>query len=156
MSTLYQIDQEIMQCLDMETGEIIDIERLNALQMDRVSKIEGVALAVKNTRILINGFDAEIKALQERKENALKQAEGWKNWLIMACNGQKFSTLRCEVSFRKNPGKVEVIDQSKIPPELLTVKTEYKPDKKAIGELLKSGVEVAGCCLKDGISTTIK
>lgn len=32
---LYEIDQEIMNCVDMETGEIIDPARLDELQMDR-------------------------------------------------------------------------------------------------------------------------
>ena len=28
MATLYEIDEEILNCVDMETGEIIDVERL--------------------------------------------------------------------------------------------------------------------------------
>jgi hypothetical protein len=32
---LYEIDNAIMDCVDMETGEIIDVERLSALQMER-------------------------------------------------------------------------------------------------------------------------
>ena len=33
MKALYEIDQEILECVDMETGEIIDPEKLTALQM---------------------------------------------------------------------------------------------------------------------------
>ena len=40
MATLYEIEQAIMDCVDLETGEIIDIEKLDQLQMDREVKIE--------------------------------------------------------------------------------------------------------------------
>lgn len=32
---LYEIEQAIMDCIDMETGEIIDAEKLDQLQMER-------------------------------------------------------------------------------------------------------------------------
>ena len=33
--TLYEIDNAILSCTDQETGEIIDQEALDALQMER-------------------------------------------------------------------------------------------------------------------------
>ena len=41
---LYEIEKEIMSCVDMETGEIIDCEKLDALTMERYQKIENIAL----------------------------------------------------------------------------------------------------------------
>ena len=38
MATLYDIDQAILACIDLETGELIDPERLEALQMERSQK----------------------------------------------------------------------------------------------------------------------
>ena len=35
MANLYDINSEILSCIDAETGEIIDVERLQALQMER-------------------------------------------------------------------------------------------------------------------------
>ena len=32
---LYEIDNEIMNCIDEETGEIIDPEKLESLEMER-------------------------------------------------------------------------------------------------------------------------
>lgn len=43
MPSLYEIDAGILACIDQETGEILDVERLDALQMERRTKIEGVA-----------------------------------------------------------------------------------------------------------------
>ena len=45
---LYEIDEQILNCIDAETGEIIDADMLNALQMERDAKIEGVALWIKD------------------------------------------------------------------------------------------------------------
>lgn len=56
--TLYEIDSAIMDCVDEETGEIIDLEKLEALNIERDKKVEGIALAVKN-------YAAEAKAIKE-------------------------------------------------------------------------------------------
>ena len=48
MRPLYEIDAEILASVDQETGEILDIEKLDALQMERERKLEGVALWVKD------------------------------------------------------------------------------------------------------------
>ena len=47
MRPLYEIDADIMGCVDTETGEIVDIERLKALEMERDAKIEGVIFMEK-------------------------------------------------------------------------------------------------------------
>lgn len=36
---LYEIDTEILGCVDMETGEIIDDGRLDRLQMERKRRL---------------------------------------------------------------------------------------------------------------------
>ena len=43
MRALYEINQDILDCVDLETGEILDTEKLDALQMEREAKLEGVA-----------------------------------------------------------------------------------------------------------------
>ena len=155
MASLYEIDQEIMQCLDMETGEIIDPERLNALQMERTSKIENVALWIKNLQADALAFKAEKDAFAEREKKALAKLDGLKKWLVMACDGQKFDTWRCAISFRKSE-RVEVLDESKIPQDYLTCKTTVAPDKAAIKEALKDGEIIEGCSLVTVMNPTIK
>lgn len=155
MASLYEIDQEIMQCLDMETGEIIDPEWLDALQMERNSKIENVALWIKNLQADANAYKAEKDAFADREKKALAKIESLKKWLAMACDGQKFNTWRCAVSFRKSE-RVDITDESKIPQELLTVKYTTAPDKAAIKEALKAGEIIEGCTLVTHYNPTIK
>lgn len=70
--TLYEIDSAIMDCVDEETGEIIDLEKLEALNIERDKKVEGIALAVKN-------YAAEAKAIKEEEEKLAKRRRSCEN-----------------------------------------------------------------------------
>lgn len=59
---LYEIDEEILACVDSESGEILDVERFAALQMERDTKIENVALWIKNLKSDLVALEAERKA----------------------------------------------------------------------------------------------
>ena len=48
MANLYEINQAIMDCVDEETGEIVDIEKLNDLHMQFDDKVENIACFIKN------------------------------------------------------------------------------------------------------------
>ena len=65
MATLYEIDEEILNCVDQETGEIIDPEKLAQLQMDFDKKVEGIALWIKKASYLMQ------KQSRQRKTNWL-------------------------------------------------------------------------------------
>ena len=67
MRALYEIDNEILACVDAETGEILDTERLDALQMEREAKLEGVALWEKDLTAEANAVKEEADKLMARK-----------------------------------------------------------------------------------------
>lgn len=153
--TLYEIDQAILNTVDPETGEILDIEALNALQMARTDKLESVALWIKNLQADAQAFKAEKEAFAEREKKALAKVDSLKKWLASACDGQKFNTWRCAVTFRKSE-RVEILDETKIPQDYLTCKTTIAPDKAAIKEALKDGEIIEGCSLVTVMNPTIK
>ena len=64
--TIYEIDQAIMNCVDAETGEIIDTERLDKLQMERDAKLENVACWIKDLKAEAEALKAEKQALADR------------------------------------------------------------------------------------------
>ena len=150
---LYEIDQQILDCIDSETGELIDPERLSALMMERDAKIEGVALWVKNLESEVLALKAEKDAFAERERVTKSKVERLKKWLSDALGGQKFSTTKCAVSFRRSL-KTEILDADSIPTEYLKVKTE--PDVTAIKNALKDGQEVPGCQLIENQNISIK
>lgn len=155
MASLYEIDQEILDCIDTQTGEILDIDRLNKLQIQRDKKVEGVACWIKNLTADAAAYKAEKEAFEKREKAASKKAEQLKEWLAAALEGQKFSSTRCAVSFRKSE-TVVVDDVRHIPATLLRVKTEIEPDKTAIKTMLRAGQEIEGCRLVEKINTQVK
>ena len=40
---LYEINSQILNCLDPETGEVMDMDHLEALSMAKAEKVENVA-----------------------------------------------------------------------------------------------------------------
>ena len=48
MANLYEINNQILACVDLDTGEIIDMDKLQELQMEFDQKVEGVACWIKN------------------------------------------------------------------------------------------------------------
>jgi len=156
---LYEIDNAILDCIDLETGEIIDAERLDALNMERDAKIENVACWIKDLKAEAEAIKAEKQALAERQRVAENKAESLKKWLAYALDGQKFGTAKCAISFR-NTESVEVTDEGlealmKEHNELLTYK-KPEPNKTAIKQALKDGLTVAGVELVRNTNVIIK
>lgn len=157
--TIYEIDKEILNCIDPETGEIIDIDKLNELELERDAKIENVACWIKELKAEAEAIKAEKLALAERQKVAENKAESLKKWLAYALQGEKFKTAKCSVSFRKSES-VEVTDEGlsnlmKEHDELLTYKAP-EPNKKAIKDALKDGLSVAGVRLECNTSVIIR
>jgi len=155
MASLYQIDQAILECLDAETGEIIDAEKLNALFMEKNQKIENVALWIKNLQADALAYKAEKDAFAARQKAAENKVESLKAYLVSALDGQKFSTAKCAVSFRKSEA-VQVDDVNSIPAEWIRTKTTIEPDKTAIKAAIKAGQEITGCKLVENTNISIK
>ena len=60
---LFEINQEIMSCVDMETGELLDEEKFAALQINMNDKLEGLGCWIKNLEADAAALKAEELAL---------------------------------------------------------------------------------------------
>ncbi len=154
MATLYEIESAIMDCVDAETGEIINEEQLNALLMERNAKLEGVALWIKNLESDAAAIRAEREALEKRQKVAENKAASLRRWLAEALSGQKFSTARVAVSYRKSVSTE--VDSDVTPKKWCKKKITYTPDKTAIKEALLSGMKIKGCRLVEKQNIQIK
>lgn len=152
---LYEIDQQIADCIDAETGEIIDFERLNALTMERDAKIENIALAYKNYLAEADALKAEKDTFAEREERARSRASWLKGYLAQALEGQKFTTARVAIGFRKSQAVVVGCDPSILPADLQKIKPP-EADKAAIKAAIKAGREIPGCCIEERLNISIK
>ena len=151
---LYEIDEAILGCIDTETGEVIDPERLTALQMERTEKIEGVALWIKDIKAEIEAVKAEKNAFAERQKLLEKKLDSITEWLKNTLDGQKFSTPKAVVSFRRTES-VKVEDVFKLNENFLRY-SDPTPDKAAIKKALKAGETVEGAELVESVSMTVK
>lgn len=155
---LYEIDNAIYECVN-EDGEVIDPEKLEELQMERDKKIEGVACWVKDLAAEANAIKEERCHLAERQRVAEKKVESLKKWLAFALQGEKFKTAKVAVSFW-NTEAVEItpdgLENLKAMRNDLLKYKEPEPDKTAIKQALKSGLNVRGVQLVQNTSTIIK
>ena len=140
--TLYEINDEILNCVDEETGEIIDPEKLSRLQMESDDKVEGIALWIKNLLSEAAAIKTEKDKLGERQKACENKAKNLKEYLSGFLAGQKFKTPRVAISYRKSES-VNVSDIGKIPEEYLKRK-DPEPDKTAIKAAIKSGQIIDG------------
>jgi hypothetical protein len=155
LASLYEINKSILNCLDVDTGEIIDPDRLEALCMEKDQKIENIALWIKNLQADALAYKAEKEAFEARQKAAENKVESLKRYLAEALKGEKFSSTKCAVSFRKSE-KVEIEDECLIPREFLTETTTYKPNRTAIKYAIKAGQKINGCELVESLNAQIK
>lgn len=156
---LYEIDNAILDCIDLETGEVIDAEKLDALNMERDAKIENVACWIKDLRAENEAIKSEKQKLDSRRKVNDNKIESLMGWLNYALNGTKFKTGKCAISFR-NTESVEVTEEGlenlmNGHDDLLTYKAP-EPNKTAIKQALKDGLTVAGVELVRNTNVIIK
>ena len=143
---LYEINQEILNCVDEETGEIIDIEMLENLQLEKDKKIENIGLWYKNLISDSQALKAEIDALTERKKRAEIRAEQLKRLLDSVLQFSKFETSKISMFYRKSKA-VEVSEnfvewaKANNCDKYLTYK-EPTPNKTAIKEAISNGESI--------------
>lgn len=154
MASLYEINAAMLECVDMETGEIIDFDKLQALQLEREQKIENVALWVKNLLSDAAQYKAEKDAFAEKERAAKAKAERLKEFLQNALQGEAYKSTRVSISHRSS-SRVIVDDVLDLPPRFVRF-ADPEPDKKEIMAAIKAGEEVAGAHMESSTSIIIK
>lgn len=163
MRALYEIDQDILDCVDAETGEILDAEKLDALQMEREHKLEGVSLWVKDLSAEAAAVKEEADKLTARKRALDNKITALKSWLLIALDGEKLKTPRCNV-YQTHSTRVSVADEAELikfletleePEQFLRFKDpELRKDE--IKKALKEGTIIPGASLEETESVVIK
>lgn len=154
MGNLYQIEEAILACVDMETGEIVDCEKLAELQMERDDKIQNIALWVKNLEADAEAYKKEKDSFAEKQKAAENKAKRLKEYLGTYLDGQAFKSTRVSIHFRSSEA-VNITDVTKIPEQFLKY-AEPTADKVAIKKMLKEGFVVDGAELVTNSNIQIK
>lgn len=158
MSSLYEIDKAIMDFefqIDEETGEILNATDLDDLKMAREQKIENIGLYYKSLLGEAEMVKAEAKSLSDRQKRLENKAESLKKYLAYALKGEKFSTPRMSVSYRKSES-VKIDDDYAIPDKWCELSVVKKPNKKLIKDALKKGEHIFGAELITKSNISVK
>lgn len=160
---LYEIPLAMQGLIDSETGEVIDYESFLALAGERDAKIEALALTWKSANAMSKALKDEKKNLEARiaQQENIKKRIG--EHLRAVLGDEKFETARCAVRFQKTPQSVQVEggEEEKVVRYLETHYDNclrYKEpeiDRKALKELMSSGVKIPGVSLQSGVSVRI-
>lgn len=156
---LYEIEHEILSCVDMETGEIIDLEKLDALTVQRDVKIENIALWVKNLLAEAAAYKAEKDSFAQKQKVAENKANSLKAYLSRFLDGETYKSTKVNVSFRASKS-VDVFSMDALMKyddcdSYLKYK-EPEPDKTAIKNAIVNGVDVPGCQIVENRNIQIK
>lgn len=152
---LYELNQEIENFnleIDEETGEILNSDELDKLSLERDAKIENIALWIKNLKAEAEAVKKEKDNLAKRERSLSNLADRLKEYLGSNLNGEKFSSPRVSLSWRKSQA-VEVDEDFS---DERFIRYEAKISKTDIKDALKSGKIIKGARLIENNSLQIK
>lgn len=152
--TLYDIDRQIEDLIDPETGEITDYAALDALSMAREEKIRQIDRARRNHLAEASAIADEVARLSDRQKAAEKRAESCKRLLEYALGGEGYKDGTVTMYYRETEAVV-VAEGATLPEEFLRY---GKPtvNKTALGEALRGGTAIPGATIEKRRSLIIK
>ena len=159
---LYELTSDLKELQDIDFTEV-DAEQLEAVKAaikeQIVNKGTGIIAVVRNLEADTEAIKTEIKRLQDlkkSKENRIENLKKYTKECLEEADIKKVSTALGNISIRKLPGSVEVVEEDSIPKEYKKEVVTVTVDKKSILADLKEGVVVPGVTLKTGTSLLIK
>ena len=150
---LYKIDDAIRQAIELgtdpETGELLSVDEVEALLVERSTKIENIACWIKNLKSDLTALKAERDTFNQRIKQTQNKLDSLTSYLEFCLNGEKFESDKCKVSYRRSES-VEISEQNMN--EFISWAQSnndsvlrYKApevDKTAVKELLNKGVDI--------------
>lgn len=157
MATLYDLTGQFLEIYNMEIDDETKLDTLEAIDWtaDYENKVEGYVKVIKSLEADIEARKNEKKRLDGLNKSDQSKIDNLKAALAtsMAETGQeRVDTTLFKVGFRKS--KAVVVDEDKLPKKYQVA--TYKPDKKTLKELLKSGKRIKGAVLEERSNLNIR
>ena len=158
--SVYELDAAVAALIDPDTGEILDYEAFESLQLERENKIETVIRWYKNELSESKAIKAEREVLTAREKAANNRAERLKNHLVLLTAGQAFRCAVGAISYRAS--KAAETDEGFITwaltnnrKDLLSYK-DPQPNKTAIKAALAAGEQIEHAAVVERQNIQIK
>lgn len=131
-------------------------EIIAGLELDREVKIHHVALYVLEIEAAAQANKDAEERIRHRRKYLEGKADRLREYLSrIIVPGEKHSWPDVVQSWRKSQS-VDVLNPSIIPSDLREIFTEIRPKKMDIKNLMKNGVAVPGCELRDSMHLQLK
>ena len=161
MSALYEITGQFRELAALADGADEDLaiavrDTMGAIEAEFNDKAVAVSHVILNLDADVAALDMEIDRLTERKRLITNRQKQIKDYLRENMEATGISKISCPlftITCAKGRETVVVDSEDGIPDELMSVKTEVRPDKTAIAARLKAGKEIPGCRLERGQSS---
>lgn len=160
--SLYELSTDLVDLMDVEDVEMNEdvksqiIEQIEAMIEE---KSENIIALVKNYEATIGAIKEEEKRLNDNRkalENKVSRLKEYTKECLERTGKKKVETKLGNISIRKTPPSVNILDETKIPLEYIGIKEITSIDKKLLLSDLKDGLVIPGAEIKQGTSLTIK
>lgn len=165
MSALYQITDQHRELLQLAEEADLDpqmlADTLDGLAGDFEAKAKSVAMFIENLQVNADSIQVAAKLMTQRAQRLAQRAEAIRTYLKINMEATGITKISCPwfvISLRKNPPRVEIIDESLIP-EQYRVWPEPPPpsiDKRALLEALKIDPAIPGATIAQDTRVEIK
>ena len=162
MSTMYELTADYMTVLSMatdgETPPEAIADTLEAIGGEIEIKAESSAVIMQELNAEADKLDAEIKRLTARKNALETNSDAIKDRIyntMKSTKKEKFKTTLFSFSIKKNPPKLVIDDETKIPKKYL-IPQPAKIDNAALKADLNEGKKLKYAHIEQGESLTIK
>lgn len=158
---IYEINAALEEALsnltvDEETGEIVGMEQIQALQMAKEEKLLSIGKYIKSLDAEVNALYKELNALDTRIMQKEKQQDRLVYFIESeAEKGKKLEDPQCVLSWRKSV-KTKIENEAVLPREYIRIKSSEAPDLSAISKAIKEGKDVPGAILEQRWNLQIK
>ena len=158
MTKLYDISKDYIGFLesDLPADELNDC--LESIHESFEEKGANIVAVVTTLQADVSAIDEQIKRLQERKKAIVNNQDRMKEYLRYNMEQTGISKIKhplFSITLGKPSKQVSIIEESFLPDDYVTIKTEIKPDKRKILAALKTGEEVPGAELVESKSKLI-
>lgn len=155
--TLYEINEKLRDFdfeIDEETGEILNADELDNLELSKSEKIENICLLIKNLKADAVAYKNEKDSFSDKERVAKNRIKSLTGYLESALDGETFKSTKASITYRKSE-VIEVVDGAEIPKEYLRFK-EPEIDKVELKKAVKSGINIAGVQIVEKQNMQIK
>lgn len=157
MATLYELTGQFLEIYNMDIDDETKLDTLEAIDWtsDYETKVEGYSKVIKSLEADIEARKNEKKRLDGLNKSDQTKIDNLKAALAVSMTETgltKVDTTLFKVGFRKS--EAVVVDETKLPKKYQVA--TYKPDKKTLKELLKSGKHIKGAVLEERSNLSIR